>query len=171
MPSVTSKLFDQFINIDILAKGRIQKNFIGRPFYIDYRKVLLMTCDAWKAKVNGIPQGTFLLAFYDGEPNVEEALLLRAIKPTKLPTDDDNIKSMIDYYKDNMDIAGRAGADNVNSHLDQFTRYEFGMSGLECSVLGVFYKTNVKDRNGNLQEKTEFGADLENFYSANNYKV
>jgi hypothetical protein len=169
--SVTSKLFDEFINIDILAKGRIQENFIGRPFYIDYHKVLLMTCDAWKAKVSGIPQGTFLLAFYDGEPNVQEAVLLRAIRPSKLPTDDDNVKSMIAYYKDNMDIAGRAGAENVNSHLDQFTRYEFGMSGLECSVLGVFYKTTVTDKNGIQQETTEFGADLENFYSANNYKV
>lgn len=152
----------ELAQIDILIKGKKQENFIGRPFYIDYNKVLIMTCDAWKAKVNGIPQGSFLLAFYDGEEGVEEALLLRAIAPTKLPTDEDNIRSMIAYYKDNMETAGRAGTES-KSKLDQFTRYEFAFSGLECSILGVFYRTK--------ESQTEFGADLENFYSANNYKI
>ena len=92
--------------IDILIKGKKQENFIGRPFYIDYNKVLIMTCDAWKAKVNGVLQGSFLLAYYDGEEGVEEALLLRAIAPTKLPTDEDNIRSMIAYYKENMKPQG-----------------------------------------------------------------
>lgn len=156
---------------DILLKGREQSNFIGRPFYIDYDKVFLLTCDAWKAKVNGVPQGSFLLAFYDGESNVDEALLLRVIAPTKLPTDDDNIKSMVAYYKDNMDIAGRAGAENKNTKLDDFTRYEFGFSGLECRILGVFYKVEFVDAEKNKQTRTDFGADVENFYSANNYKV
>ncbi len=134
--------------IDILKKGREQSAFIGRPFHIDFNKVFVMTCDAWKAKVNGIPQGAFLLAFYDGEPDVEEALLLRAIAPTKLPTDDDNIKSMIAYYKDNMDIAGRADVDSIQNQLDQFTRYEFSFSGLECSILGVFYRVKGEDNEG-----------------------
>lgn len=157
--------------IDILKKGREQAAFIGRPFHIDFNKVFVMTCDAWKAKVNGIPQGAFLLAFYDGEPDVEEALLLRAIAPTKLPTDDDNIKSMIAYYKDNMDIAGRADLDSIQNQLDQFTRYEFSFSGLECSILGVFYRVKGIDSEGKAIKNTEFGADLENFYSANNYKI
>lgn len=157
--------------IDILKLGREQNCFIGRPFYIDYNRVLVMTCDAWKSKVNGIPQGAFLLAFYDGETDVEEALLLRAIAPTKLPTDDDNIKSMIAYYKENMEIAGLAGGGSNQSQLDQFTRYEFSFSGLECSILGVFYRVSEKNKQGSIVQKTEFGADLENFYSANNYKV
>jgi DNA helicase HerA-like ATPase len=144
---------------------------VGRPFHIDYGKLLVMTCDAWKAKANGIPQGTFLLAFYDGESDVEEALLLRAIAPTKLPTDDDNIKSMVAYYKENMEIAGRAGVDSPQSKLDQYTKYEFSFSGLECSVLGVFYRVEERDKDGNINKRIEFGADVENFYSANNYKV
>lgn len=170
MTSITN-LIKGAAQIDILKKGREQENFVGRPFYIDYNKVLILTCDAWKAQVNGVPQGAFLLAFYDGEADVEEALLLRAIAPTKLPTDDDNIKSMVAYYKDNMDIAGRAGVESSSSQLDQFTRYEFSFSGLECSILGVFYRVNESDEGGKVIKKTEFGADVENFYSSNNYKV
>ncbi|HGM5354993.1 ATP-binding protein [Klebsiella michiganensis] len=150
------------LSIDILKVGRDSKKFIGRPFYLSYDTARLLVCDAWKAQVKGIPAGAFLLAFYDGENGVEEAVLLRALSQTKLPSDNDIISSMIEYYKDNMDISGRSGGDK-NSRLDQFTRYEFSFSGLECRVLGVFYR----NQNG----KIEFGADLENFYSANNYSV
>ncbi|HHR3698522.1 TPA: ATP-binding protein, partial [Salmonella enterica] len=136
--------------------------FVGRPFYLSYDIARLLVCDAWKAQVKGIPAGCFLLAFYDGEDGVEEAVLLRALSQTKLPTDNDVISSMIEYYKDNLDISGRAGS-LKGGKLDEFTRYEFSFSGLECRVLGVFYRT----QKGNI----EFGADLENFYAANNYTV
>lgn len=132
------------------------------PFYLSYDIARLLVCDAWKAQVKGIPAGCFLLAFYDGEDGVEEAVLLRALSQTKLPTDNDVISSMIEYYKDNLDISGRAGS-LKGGKLDEFTRYEFSFSGLECRVLGVFYRT----QKGNI----EFGADLENFYAANNYTV
>ncbi|CCR46612.1 hypothetical protein SA62_1282 [Salmonella enterica subsp. enterica serovar Agona str. 62.H.72] len=131
-------------------------------FYLSYDIARLLVCDAWKAQVKGIPAGCFLLAFYDGEDGVEEAVLLRALSQTKLPTDNDVISSMIEYYKDNLDISGRAGS-LKGGKLDEFTRYEFSFSGLECRVLGVFYRT----QKGNI----EFGADLENFYAANNYTV
>ncbi|NUZ11879.1 ATP-binding protein [Pseudoalteromonas sp. McH1-7] len=147
---------------DLLIEGKRKESFIGRPFYLSYDISRLLVCDAWKADVKGIPAGAFLLAFYDGEDGVEEAVLLRALSQTKLPTDNDVITSMIEYYKDNLDISGRAGSEKKGK-LDEFTRYEFSFSGLECRVLGVFYR----GENG----KIEFGADLENFYSANNYSV
>ncbi len=153
---------DKILKVDILKEGKKEENFVGRLFYIDYEKVNVLISDAWKYKVKGVPQNSFLLAYYEGEEDVEEALLLRVLSPTKLPTDSDVISSMIEYYKDNIDIEGRAGS-LKESKLDQFTRYEFSFSGLECRILGVFYKTT--------KDKIEFGADLENFYSANNYKV
>lgn len=79
------------------------------------------------------------------------------LKPTKLPTDNDAISSMVEYYKDNQKTSGK------NTQLDSFTRYEFSFSGLECRALGTFYKDENK--------KTSFGADVENFYSAHNYSV
>jgi DNA helicase HerA-like ATPase len=135
--------------------------FVGRPFRLSYSKAEILVADAWKQRANGIPQGCFLLAYYDNELDDStnaEAILLRVIQPTKLPTDQEVISSMVEYYKDNI----RTGT-NQRSQLDTFTRYEFSFSGLECSVLGSFYT----DTTG----KTRFGADLENFYSSHNYSV
>lgn len=161
------------LNVDIFKEGRKDELFVGRPFYLDYESAQVLVSDAWKHRVKGIPQGAFLLAFYDGEDGVEEALLLRALTPSKLPTDNDVVSSMIEYYKDGADISGRAGSGSV-SKLDDFTRYEFSFSGLQCRVLGAFYKLREavsKDGEESQTEKVEFGADLENFYSANNYSV
>lgn len=144
-------------SIDIFTEAKKPELFVGRPFYLDYEKAFILIADAWKERVHGVPQGTFLLAFYENEAGVSEALLLRALSPTKLPTDNDVISSMLEYYKDNLKTAGK------ESQLDQFTRYQFSFSGLECRILGTFYR----GKDG----KTVFGADVENFYSAHNYSV
>lgn len=135
--------------------------FVGRPFAIDYGRCLVLTADAWKERAGGIPQGCFLLAYYDNEvdrPEGAEAVLLRVIQPTALPTDQQVISSMVEYYKDNIETGS-----SKKSQLDTFTRYEFSFSGLECSVLGSFYR----DPAG----KIRFGADLENFFSAHHYSL
>lgn len=67
------------------------------------------------------------------------------------------VSSMIEYYKDDLQTTGK------ENKLDEFTRYEFSFSGLECRILGTFYK----DEEGNCV----FGADVENFYSSHNYNV
>jgi len=135
--------------------------FVGRPFRLTYSRAEILVADAWKQKAKGIPQGCFLLAYYDNELNDQknaEAILLRVTQPTRLPTDQEVISSMVEYYKDDIHTGT-----NQRSQLDTFTRYEFSFSGLECSVLGSFYIDE--------QDKMRFGADLENFYSAHNYSV
>jgi len=106
--SLTDKL-KGLATVDIFKEGSKKENFVGRPFSLDYDRTNLLICDAWKTKVGGVPQGSFLLAFYDNENDTgtEEALLLRAIKPVKLPTDSDVISSMIEYYKDNLKTSGK----------------------------------------------------------------
>ena len=156
----------ELASVNIFTEGKKDERFVGRPFYLDYDKAQILVADAWKNQVNGIPQGSFLLAFYEGEEGIEEAVLLRALRPSKLPSDNDIVSTMIEYYKEGTPIQGRAGSD-TKSKLDDFTRYEFSFSGLECRVLGTYYRTE----NDNGEVVTEFGADLENFYSANNYKV
>jgi len=131
--------------------------FVGRPFHLNYESASLLVADSWKKKANGMPQGAFLLAYYEREDSVSEALLLRVLRPTKLPTDSDVISSMIEYYKDGLKTTGK------ESQLDSFTRYEFSFSGMECRVLGTFYKDN--------DDNLRYGADVENFYSAINYSV
>lgn len=135
--------------------------FVGRPFKVSYTSSSILMADAWKERANGVPQGCFLLAYYDCDPgkdNLQEALLLRVIEPAELPTDKDIVSSMVDYYKDHI----RTG-NNKQSQLDEYSRYEFGFSGLRCSILGSFYL----DAKKNLR----FGADVENFYAAHNYSV
>ena len=149
----STNLFERDRNTKELSTGI----FVGRPFYLDYELTHLLIADAWKQKVKGIPQGSFLLAYYENEEEVFEALLLRVLCPTRLPTDNDVISSMVEYYKDNLKTSGQG------SQLDSFTRYEFSFSGLQCRVLGTFYK----DRESRLW----FGADVENFYSAHHYRV
>lgn len=165
--------FKDIASVDLFTKGRDKNLFVGRPFYLDYEKAQILISDAWKHRARGIPQGTFLLAFYDGEDGVDEVLLLRALNPSKLPTDNNVVTSMIEYYKSNRDISGRDGSNKI-SKLDDITRYEFSFSGLECRVLGAFYKIQrrkIVDGEEQLSNEVEFGADLENFYSANNYSV
>ncbi len=144
-------------SVDIFKEAPVKDNFVGRPFYVDYDSTMILISDYWKNKVGGIPQGSLLLAFYENMDNITEALLLRALKPTRLPTDNEIVSSMVEYYKDNLKTAGS------ENKLDDFTRYEFSFSGLECRVLGLFYQ--------DTNSKPIFGADVENFYSAHNYNV
>lgn len=163
----------EILDVDIFKEGRNEDLFVGAPFHLDYDKANILVADAWKFRAKGLPMGSFLLAFYTGETGVDEALLLRIVTQAKLPTDLEIVSTMIEYYKEGTDIAGRHD-NGASSHLDNFTRYELSFSGLECRVLGVFYK--LPDMRGpddvpdpNL--KTEFGADIENFYAAHNYRV
>ncbi|GGF30260.1 ATP-binding protein [Flavobacterium limi] len=155
--SSTLDRLKKIISIDPLVQGKQDDLFIGHPFSLDYNKANVLICDDDKERVKGIAQGAFLLAFYDNEETVEEAILLRALAPAKLPTDNTVVSSMIEYYKDNLPTSGKT------SKLDDFTRYEFSFSGLECRVLGTFYRNSIG--------KVEFGADLENFYSSHHYSV
>src|SRR6266487_1555797 len=131
--------------------------YVGRPFHIDFDRMFVLMADSWKEKARGVPSGSLLLAYYENEEEVSEALLIRVIGPSKLPTDDDVVRSMVEYYKDDLRTSGS------KNQLDTFTRYEFSFSGVECRILGSFYK----DESGIIQ----FGADVENYYAANNYSV
>jgi hypothetical protein len=148
--------------IDLFARdpksGQVTTGiFVGRPFYLDYDHAHILVADAWKQRAAGLPQGTFLLAYYENEKDVVEALLLRVLSPTTLPTDRDVVASMVEYYKDDLKTSGES------NQLDTYTRYEFSFSGIKCRALGTFYRLPTGP--------VHFGADIENFYSAHNYSV
>lgn len=145
--------------VDIFDITNDSKKFVGNPFKVDFDRASILTCDDWKYNVGGIAQGCFLLAFYEndfGDDTVQEAILLRALKPCSIPSDNSVISSRIEYFKEELRTAGK------NRQLDPFTRFEFSCSGLECAILGTFYKSGTG---------IEFGADIENFYSPHLYKV
>jgi hypothetical protein len=156
MTDVVQHLRD-LASVDLFAVARDQDTFMGRPFYFDYSRLKLLVNDKWKHRVGGLQEGSFLLCSYDGKEGADEIVLLRVLGPTGLPTDSDVVASMVEYYKEEAPEAGKA------QQLDSFTRYEFMFSGVECRVLGTFYK--------GPDGKTCFGADIENFYSSHNYSV
>src|ERR1700728_4235502 len=129
----------ELASTDIFKSGRDSATFVGHPFYFDYETIKLLVNDKWKHANAGIPAGAFLLCAYDGESEVEEMVLVRVIGPTPLPTDSDVIASMVDYYKE-----GSTPGPGGSKKLDSFTRYEFMFSGLECRVLGTYYRQDGK---------------------------
>jgi len=154
MATVVQQLKD-LATVDLFKECRSDDLFVGRPFYLDFDRLRLLSNDSWKHKVGGVPAGAFLLALYTGEAAVDEAILVRVLRPTKLPTDDDVVAAMVDYYKETPPGGG--------TPLDSFTRAEFQFSGLECRVIGSFYRDGGS--------KIRFAGDLDNFYAANNYRV
>ncbi len=154
MASVVQEL-KELASVDLFKEVQAEDLFVGRPFYLDFERLRLMSNDSWKHKVGGVPAGAFLLALYTGEAEVDEAILLRVLKPTKLPTDDDVVAAMVEHYKETPSEEGHP--------LDSFTRAEFQFSGLECRVIGSFYRDNYST--------IQFAGDLDNFYAANNYRV
>jgi DNA helicase HerA-like ATPase len=142
-------------SIDLFDEARGEDRFVGRPFYLDFARLRLLSNDKWKHNVGGIPAGAFLLCTYVGEESVHEALLVRVLGPTKLPTDDDVVASMVDYYKESLPTSP--------GKLDSYTRAEFQFSGLDCRVLGTFYRNDSDD--------IRFAGDLDNFYAPHNYLV
>lgn len=142
--------------VDIFEQIQNKEAMAGRPYYLDYEYAHILITDKWKEKVGGIPQGTFLLAFYEENEEFVEALLLRVIDPIKLPAEDEVMGAIIDYYKDDKETSGS------KSDIDVVTKVELSYSGLRCRVLGTFYKED---------DEIIFGADIENFYSSYYYKA
>jgi len=158
-----NKKIRELTKTNIFEVSKDEKKFVGYPFYLDFNKANILTCDEWKNNVDGVSQGCLLLAFYNnpfGTVKSEEAILLRAIKPCSIPSDNDLVSSKIEFYKEDIDITT---AKSKGRTLDDFTRFEYSFSGLECSILGTFYK--------NDKEEIEFGADVQNFFSSHYYKV
>ena len=150
--SIKARL-ESLASVDLFAEIPSESAFVGKPFYFDYSLVRVLANDAWKDRVGGIPAGAFLVAVYDNAQASPEAVLLRVLGPCRLPTDNDVMAAMVDHYKE-------TPPEQAEGKLDSFTRYEFQFSGLECRVLGSFYRRD---------SRTLFAADIENFFSANNY--
>ena len=159
MSSIQQKL-KELASVDLFRDVVNTDAFVGRPFYFDFSTMKVLSNDHWKEKVGGIPAGAFLTAVFDNGGERPELVLLRVLGPTTLPTDSDVVAAMVDHYKERAD----GGTETAGgTQLDSYTRYEFQFSGLECRVLGSFYR----DTGGSVR----FGADVDNFYGPNNYSL
>lgn len=148
-------IIENVVSDNKLCKLIQEQNFVGWIYSINYEKALLMTNDAWKEKVRGIPHNSFLIATnlnvkeYASSNEIDrEVILLRVVNSCKLPQDDDIIKAKIDNYQNQVEI------DGADKNYDILTRNKMQFGGLECRVLGTFYL-----KNGELN----LGSDIENF--------
>lgn len=146
------------VNKEINSK----ENFVGFPFELEYEKVRIVVNDYNKEKVKGIAKGSFLICVNTMQEELDEIILLRVLQPVNLPSHNEILASRVEYYKEFIPKDTK----EFDKKLDSFTRNEFQYSGLECRVLGTFYKEKNKDK-----EVIKFGADVENFYSPHNYTV
>jgi hypothetical protein len=139
--------------------GDFDRAFVGYVYGMRFDEVLVMTNDAWKHAVNGIPHNSFLVAagfnpnqIADAQPIDQEVVLLRVLEPVSLPQDNDFVRTRIEHHQRRTSNEKLPG--DVNDGMDPMTAAELQVGGLRCSVLGTFYLEG-----GQLR----LGSDIENF--------
>lgn len=148
---------NNLIDQDPLLKLVQPDNFIGWIYSMDYDSALVVTNDAWKAKVNGVPHNSFLVASSFNPANYasanqmeKEVILLRVIGACKLPQDDDMIRTKIDNYQNQTDLY----LSDDDKGYDPITQNRLQFGGLKCRLLGTFYMKN---------SELNMGSDIESF--------
>jgi hypothetical protein len=142
--------------------GNYDSSFVGYVYGMRFDEVFVLTNDAFKQKVNGIPHNSFLVAagfhperFGDAHIIDQEIVLLRVLEPVGLPQDNDFVRTRIEHHQRR--TAEEKYPGESNDGLDPITAVELQAGGLRCSVLGTFYV----DDDGQLR----LGSDIENFMS------
>lgn len=140
--------------------GNYDSSFVGYVYGMRFDEVFVLTNDAFKQKVNGIPHNSFLVAagfhperFGDAHIIDQEIVLLRVLEPVVLPQDNDFVRTRIEHHQRR--TAEEKYPGESNDGLDPITAVELQAGGLRCSVLGTFYV----DDDGQLR----LGSDIENF--------
>ena len=162
---MTNQIANEILANDPLVKLIQPANFVGWTFSIDYEYALVMTNDLWKAQALGIPHNCFLIATTINPANRagiseedKEIILLRVLSSTKLPQDDDLVRTKIDFFQQREGIY----VNDTTREIDDLTQNQLQFGGLKCRVLGTFY---IYD--GELW----LGSDIESFATASRFNV
>ncbi len=155
---------DRIVQGDSLPQLIDQDSFVGWVYHIDYENASVMTNDLWKARANGVPHNSFLIAasfnpdsYAQTRLAQKEAILLRVVGSSKLPMDDDLVRTKIEHFQEREDNQPGGG------DLDDLTRNQLQFNGLLCRVLGTFY--------ANDSGRLCLGSDLESYHSAVRFQV
>ena len=154
---MTNNHINALITTDELFQLIQEDNFVGWVFSLDYDNALVITNDAWKYAVKGIPHNAFLLAstftpesYADVDEMDREVILLRVTGTCKLPQDDDAIRTKLDSYQNLTELYPTQGRED----FDAITKNKLQFGGLTCRVLGTFYMKN---------SELNLGSDIETF--------
>ena len=122
--------------------GNYESSFVGYVYGMRFDEVFVLTNDAFKQKVNGIPHNSFLVAagfhperFGDAHVIDQEIVLLRVLEPVGLPQDNDFVRTRIEHHQRR--TAEEKYPGESNDGLDPITAVELQAGGLRCSVLGT----------------------------------
>src|SRR5262249_9932923 len=156
---------DRILATDPLARLVQTENFIGYVYSLSYEDALIITNDAWKSRVSGVPLNCFLLGatfdpdqFSSTPPADREVLLFRVTGTSPLPQHDDVLKAQIDQFCRRERIFSSSATDD----FDDFTWNEIQFGALKCRIVGTFYTVD-----GTLN----LGSDIETFTSASRLRV
>lgn len=129
--------------------------FVGYVLEISYDTTTIITCDAFKKAVGGIPRNSLLImtpaSFGDNVPL--HFTLLRVLDSAPTPLTREVQQTYFELQKRSM------------PDLDVFTLSELQWGALKTEVLGMYY-LNQKN-----PQKIEFSGDINNYVSAINYRV
>lgn len=162
---MTNQIANVLMSNDPLIKLIQPANFVGWTFSIDYEYALVMTNDLWKAQALGVPHNCFLIATTINPENYagireedKEIILLRVLGSTKLPQDDDLVRTKIDFFQQRESVFGN----DTEREIDDLTQNQLQFGGLKCRVLGTFYK---------YDDDLWLGSDIESFATASRFNV
>ncbi len=156
---VTAHEIQELTGAQLIRAGRDSRHFIGRLYYLDYEKARALVSDTWQDRALGVPRGTFLLSYSDRDPDASEVLLLRALGPCPVPADDMLVRTMIEYYRNELEAP--------HGNEDGFPYRELSFSGLECRVLGTLFKGSGREG----RETLEFVPETDGLRSPAGYTV
>lgn len=147
--------------------GDSKNSHVGFVYGMDFSEALVLTNDAWKERVAGIPHNSFLVAAaFDPERMGQatelekEVVLLRVLEPAPLPTDADMLRTRVEHNQRRTE--DELFPKDARDGLDPMTHGELQYGALRCRILGTFY---VED--GELK----LGSDLENYFSSTKLRV
>lgn len=147
--------------------GDYKNNFVGNIYSMNFSEALVLTNDAWKEQVAGIPHNGFLVATALNPEKLSEAhefdmevVLLRVLGPGSLPSDGDILKTLIEHNQRR--VENEMFSPDAHDGLDPITHNQLQYGALNCRILGTFYM-----QGGELR----LGSDLENFVSCARMRV
>ncbi len=153
--------------IGLLGGKDYNINHVGYVYNMSFTEAYVLTNDAWKARVAGIPHNSFLLAasfnpekYAESDPFDQEVILLRVLGPSALPSDSDIIRAKIEHNQ--MRTSEEIFNNDAFDGLDPITQNELQFGALRCRILGTFY-----EEEGELR----LGSDLENYMSSTRLRV
>lgn len=140
---------------------------VGYVYAMTFNDALVLTNDAWKQRVFGVPHNSFLIAAGFDPENMtsahefdREVVLLRVLEPVVLPSDKDLLRTVIEHNQRRTEDEV-FGTDFHDGH-DPITHSELQFGGIRCRILGTFFIEN-----GELR----LGSDLENYMSCTRLRV